>query len=70
MKLIRTKIPHRYILSDLRTETNLSKTITVDLITKLPNSKGHDSILTVIDQGATKAVILLPGSEAMGAVES
>ena len=45
------------------------KTITVDLITKLPISKGSDSILTITNQGVTKAVILLPCNETMGAVE-
>ena len=44
------------------------KRIAVDLITKLPVSKGSDSILTITDQGATKAVILLPCNETMGAV--
>lgn len=32
----------------------------MDLITDLPPSDGHDSILVVVDQGLTKGVILLP----------
>lgn len=45
------------------------KTIAIDLNMKLPNSKGNDSILTITDQGATKAVILLPCNKTMGIVE-
>jgi transposase InsO family protein len=41
------------------------KTISVDLIVKLSESKGFDSILTITDQGSTKAVILIPYREAM-----
>ena len=50
-------------------ESEPFKTIAVDLITKLPTSKGSDSILTITDQGATKVVILLPCNKTMGAVE-
>jgi transposase InsO family protein len=32
----------------------------MDLITDLPVSKGHDSILTIIDQGCSKAAKFLP----------
>ena len=42
-------------------------TMSVDFVVKLPLSKGSDSILTVIDQGCTKAVILVPCREDMGA---
>ena len=42
-------------------------TISVDFVVKLPLSKGNDSILTVMDQGCTKAVILVPCREDMGA---
>jgi len=42
------------------------KVISVDLITKLPDSKGNDTILTITDQGSTKAVILIPCNETMG----
>ena len=41
----------------------------MDFVVKLPESKGSDSILTVTDQGCTKAVILLPCKETMGSEE-
>ena len=41
--------------------------MSVDFMVKLPESKGSDSILTVTDQGCTKAVILVPCREDMGA---
>ena len=34
--------------------------LSMDFVTKLPESRGSDTILTVTDQGCTKAVILLP----------
>jgi hypothetical protein len=40
-------------------------TITMDFITKLPESGGCDSILTVTDHNCTKAVILVPCKEQM-----
>ena len=43
------------------------KTISIDLITKLPQSNRYDLILTVTDQGTTKAVILIPCKETMSA---
>ena len=43
--------------------------MSVDFVIKLPLSKGSDSILTVTDQGCTKAVILVPCQEDMGAEE-
>ena len=42
-------------------------TMAVDFVVKLPESKGSDTILTVTDQGCTKAVILVPCREDMGA---
>ena len=42
-------------------------TMSVDFVVKLPLSKGSDSILTIMDQGCTKAVILVPCREDMGA---
>ena len=42
-------------------------TMSVNFVVKLPLSKGSDSILTVTDQGCTKAVILVPCREDMGA---
>ena len=42
-------------------------TMSVDFVVKLPESKGNDTILMVTDQGCTKAVILVPCQEDMGA---
>ena len=42
-------------------------TMSVDFVVKLPESKGNDTILTITDQGCTKAVILVPCHEDMGA---
>ena len=44
-------------------------TIAVDFVTKLPLSQGFDTILTVTDQGCTKAVILVPCKETDGTKE-
>ena len=44
-------------------------TIAMDFVVKLPKSKGSDSILTITDQGCTKAVILLSCKEMMGSEE-
>ena len=43
--------------------------ITVDFITKLPESRGCDTILTITDHDCTKAVILIPCKENMGSEE-
>ena len=42
-------------------------TMSVDFMVKLPESKGSNIILTITDQGCTKAVILVPYWEDMGA---
>ena len=34
--------------------------VTLDLITQLPKANGHDAILTVVDQGCSRATIFLP----------
>jgi hypothetical protein len=39
---------------------NPFQTISIDLITDLPESKGYDSILTVVDHGCSKAAVFLP----------
>ena len=41
--------------------------MSVDFVVKLPESEGNDTILTIMDQGCTKAVILVPCRESMGA---
>ena len=45
------------------------KVISISLITKLPTFRGNDTILTIMDQGSTKGIILIPCKEAMGAEE-
>jgi hypothetical protein len=39
---------------------NPFQTISIDLITDLPKSKGYDSILTIVDHGCSKAAVFLP----------
>ena len=34
--------------------------IAMDLITQLPNSRGHDAILTIVDHGCARAALFLP----------
>jgi hypothetical protein len=34
--------------------------ISMDLIIDLPTSEGHDSVLTIVDQGCSKAAKFLP----------
>ena len=34
--------------------------IAMDLITQLPRSQGSDAILTIVDQGCTRAAVFLP----------
>jgi transposase InsO family protein len=50
-------------------DTTPFSTITVDFITKLPPSRGCDTILTITDHDCTKAVILIPCREDMGSEE-
>ena len=44
-------------------------TVAMDFVVKLPKSKGSNSILTVTDQGCTKAIILVPYWENIGSLE-
>ena len=45
------------------------KQISVDLITDLPQSNGHDSLMVVVDHGLMKGVILTPCSKTIDAAE-
>ena len=36
--------------------------VTMDLITGLPMHRGHDAILTIVDQGCSRAAVFLPCS--------
>ena len=42
------------------TDTLPFKTIVMDLITGLPNRKGFNAILTIIDHGCSRAAVFLP----------
>ena len=44
------------------------KQLSVDLITDLPLSDGHDSIVVIVDHGLTKGVILTPCSKTIDAM--
>ena len=44
--------------------------VALDFITKLPNSSGYDSILTITDQGCTKMAHFIPCREAITAEET
>jgi hypothetical protein len=46
------------------------ETIALDFIVKLPISQGFDSILTITDQGCTKAAIFIPCNEDITAEET
>src|SRR6266481_7265993 len=44
------------------------KTITLDFITKLPESDGYDTILTIVDHDCSKAAFFIPCNETIDAV--
>ncbi len=44
-------------------EALLFQTIALDFITKLPKSKGYNTILTITDQGCTKMALFIPCNE-------
>jgi hypothetical protein len=46
------------------------ETVALDFIVKLPISQGFDSILTITDQGCTKAAIFIPCNEDITAEET
>jgi hypothetical protein len=52
-----------------KSETTPFETVALDFIVKLPVSQGFDSILTVTDQGCTKAAIFIPCNEDITAEE-
>ena len=45
---------------DIASNPFLFKQVSVDLVTDLPPARGCDSILTIVDQGLTKAAFFLP----------
>jgi hypothetical protein len=60
-----TKAPLRPIYP--RPEAMLFETIALDFITKLPESQGYNSILTITDHDCTKAAIFIPCREEINA---
>jgi hypothetical protein len=53
-----------------RLEAAPFETVALDFIVKLPVSQGYDSILTITDQGCTKAAIFVPCNEDITAEET
>jgi hypothetical protein len=53
-----------------KAEATPFETVALDFIVKLPISQGFDSILTVTDQGCTKAAIFIPCNEDITAEET
>jgi hypothetical protein len=53
-----------------KAETKPFETVALDFIVKLPVSQGFDSILTIMDQGCTKAAIFIPCNEDITAEET
>jgi hypothetical protein len=55
-------------LNPIKSTTTLPfKQLSVDLVTDLPLSSGHDSLMVVVDHGLTKGVILVPCSKTIDA---
>jgi hypothetical protein len=63
-----TKAPLQTIYP--KAETSPFETVALDFIVKLPVSQGFDSILTITDQGCTKAAIFIPCNEDITAEET
>jgi transposase InsO family protein len=47
--------------------TNPFQQIAMDLITQLPNSRGYNAILTIVDHGCSRAALFLPCQTTIGA---
>ena len=54
---------------DVATNPFLFKQVSVDLVTDLPPTRGCDSILTIVDQGLTKAAFFLPTNKTATSAE-
>ena len=46
------------------------ETVALDFVTKLPESQGHDSILTITDHDCTKMAVFIPCREEINAEET
>ena len=60
-----TKVPLQPIYP--KPEAMLFDTVAIDFITKLPESQGYDSILTITNHDCTKAAIFIPCNEEINA---
>src|SRR6267142_498938 len=62
--------PNRPPLNLITAEPNALpfQTIAMDFIVKLPESNGHDTILTITDHDCTKAAIFLPCKETINSI--
>ena len=54
---------------DVASSPFLFKQVSVDLVTDLPPARGCDSILTIVDQGLTKAAFFLPTNKMASSAE-
>ena len=54
---------------DVASNPFLFKQVSVDLVTDLPPARGCDSILTIVDQGLTKAAFFLPTNKTASSAE-
>ena len=54
---------------DVASNPFLFKQVSVDLVTDLPPARGCDSILTIVDQGLTKAAFFLPTNKTASLAE-
>jgi len=54
--------PHLYPITT-NPEAQPFEVVTMDFITKLPSSRGYDSILTITDHDCTKAALFIPCNE-------
>ena len=58
IRTTKNKTPLYHIPRDL-TECPFNMVVAMDLITQLPQSNGHDAILTIVDQGCSQAAVFL-----------
>ena len=52
------------------TSTRPFTTLMIDFITDLPESKGNDSLLVVVDHGLSKGIILIPCMKTIDATQT
>jgi hypothetical protein len=63
-----TSLPKAPLIQfDTHTEEGPFQYVSMDLITDLPRSEGYDSILTIVDQGCSKAAKVIPCNKTIDA---